>query len=129
MLSDKKFTPEERQALYKIPVYIHGYRLEKTCYACPEQYDVYEPSGKMVAYIRLRHGHLRVDCPDVGNTIYSTDRVHGDGMFDDDERFKKLNECIEKMIEWYLNTPWEEQESWNNPFDYKNFGVTDHYNR
>lgn len=105
-MNEKKFTKERQLELSRIPVYIHGYRLQKTCLACPEQYDVYAQDGTQVAYIRLRHGHLRVDCPDVGYTVYSTDRVHGDGIFDDEERFKKLKECIEKMIEWYLNTPW-----------------------
>lgn len=107
MSSDVNVFPSEKvEHFRKVEVYIHGYRLDMTCGACPEQYDVYDQKGTQCAYIRLRHGHLRVDVPDVGHTIFSTDRVHGDGMFDDDERFKKLNECIEKMIEWYLNTPW-----------------------
>ena len=94
----------------KVELYIHGYRLVRTCSACPEQYDVYDQKGTQCAYIRLRHGMLRVDVPDVGHTIFSTTQVRGDGSFSDDERFEMLNECIEKMIKWYLNTPWVQPE-------------------
>jgi hypothetical protein len=104
----QKFSEEKVAHFKKVEVYINGYRLERTCYACPEQYDVYDQKGTQCAYIRLRHGLLRVDVPDVGHTIYSTGSVHGDGIFSDDERLKKLTECILKMTEWYLNTPWVE---------------------
>lgn len=112
-----KYTNEQQLDLRDLGVYIHGYKLQKTCSACPEQYDVYNPEGKQVAYIRLRHGFLRVDVPDCGHTIYSTERVHGDGIFDNDERFKKLTECIEKMIEWYLNEPWIDDDPWVDNID------------
>ena len=41
------------------------FRLEMTCFACPEQYDVYLEDEK-VGYLRLRHGHFRCDVPDCG---------------------------------------------------------------
>jgi hypothetical protein len=61
-------------------------RLERTCYACPEQYDAYGPDGRKVAYLRLRHGRLTVDMPHAGGqTVYSAERA-GDGIFADGER-------------------------------------------
>lgn len=39
------------------------YRFEKTCEACPEQYDVWDDSKNLkVGYVRMRWGYLRV-CP------------------------------------------------------------------
>ena len=46
-------------------------RLEQTCTACPEQYDVFY-RGRQVGYIRLRWGYLSVRYPDhAGEEIYS----------------------------------------------------------
>ena len=43
----------------------------QTCYACPEQYDVYIKK-EQVGYIRLRHGRLSARYPDVaGDEVYS----------------------------------------------------------
>lgn len=39
--------------------------LEQTCYAYPEQYDVFL-DGKQVGYLRLRHGYFRCDYPNCG---------------------------------------------------------------
>ncbi len=102
-----KFTPHQIEQLNKVKLYLHGYTLIRTCFACPEQYDVYDSEGNMVAYFRLRHGTFRVDVPDVGgDNIVSTNKVKGDGEFYDDERFYWLNHAVEKVIEYYLNTPW-----------------------
>lgn len=60
-------------------------RLEMTCSACPEQYDAFM-GDTQVGYLRLRHGHFRVDFPECGGeTIYEAD-TSGDGYFDDAER-------------------------------------------
>ena len=40
---------------------LNGYNFVCTCLACPEQYDVYSPSGGLIAYVRLRHGVLTAD--------------------------------------------------------------------
>jgi hypothetical protein len=67
-------------------------RLEKTCSACPEQYDAFI-GDKQVGYLRLRHGYFRVDYPDCGiETIYEAE-PKGDGLFMDDERDYYLNEA------------------------------------
>ena len=59
---------------------------KQTCFACPEQYDVFDENDKQVGYLRLRHGYFRVDFPDCGGeTIYSSDNVKGDGCFYDEK--------------------------------------------
>lgn len=66
--------------------------LELTCVACPEQYDAFFDGGQ-VGYLRLRHGHFRVDYPDCGGeTIYDA-YPDGDGSFDPDERDFYLTEA------------------------------------
>lgn len=37
---------------------------DRTCFACPEQYDVYDGDEK-VGYVRLRHGYFRVEAYDI----------------------------------------------------------------
>jgi hypothetical protein len=65
------------------------FQLLKTCYACPEQYDV-SLNGKDVAYLRLRHGRFYAAVPDVGGKVVYEANPNGDGSFDDDERDKHL---------------------------------------
>src|SRR5437879_2641767 len=56
-------------------------RLAQTCFACPGQYDAFIGEEK-AGYLRLRHGHFSVDCPDVfGETVYEAS-PNGDGIFD-----------------------------------------------
>jgi plasmid stability protein len=79
-------------------------RLVRTCFACPEQYDAFIGEEK-VGYLRLRHGHFRVDCPDVwGEMVYEAS-PKGDGIFDDDERVEHLQAAREAIAEW-----WRERE-------------------
>ena len=60
-------------------------RLEQTCAACPEQYDVYH--GKLlVGYLRLRHGKFRVHFMGVGGELLYEATTIGDGIFDESER-------------------------------------------
>jgi hypothetical protein len=76
--------------------------LTQTCYACPEQYDAYDPDGRKVAYLRLRHGCFAVDMPAVGGaTVYSAEPA-GDGIFDPAERDDYLREARERIAA-YLN--------------------------
>ena len=96
--------------MYEKPVMIHGYRLELTCGACPEQYDVYA-GDEMVAYFRLRHGTFRVDVPDCGGeTIYEAN-PNGDGVFETEERVKYLTEAVLAVQEYYVNRKWD-KDSW-----------------
>ncbi len=75
-------------------------KLVKTCYACPEQYDAFL-GKKQVGYLRLRHGHFSVQCPDVnGQVIYSA-TTKCDGIFEEGERefyLEKAREAIKNYI-------------------------------
>lgn len=74
-----------------------------TCTACPEQYEVLDGQGNEVAYLRLRHGHYTVSVPDVGGEVIYEAFPQGDGMFDDDERLKYLEESVNHIQKYYVN--------------------------
>lgn len=57
---------------------------EKTCDACPEQYDAFY-EGELIAYLRLRHGHFTVLYPDVGGECIYEASPEGDGEFEDEK--------------------------------------------
>lgn len=79
----------------------HGLRLELTCGACPEQYDVF----KQVGYLRLRHGEFRVDFPECGGeTIYEANPA-GDGIFEGGERMKYLTEAMNAILKKINKNP------------------------
>ena len=69
-------------------VTVDDLRLERTSWACPEQYDVFV-GEECVAYLRLRHGWFRADCP-LGHTVYETEDVMGDGLFEPEERDEQI---------------------------------------
>lgn len=73
---------------------ILGYTLVRTCYACPEQYDVFTRRNKLVGYLRLRHGRFTVQYPDVYGPIILETNPKGDGMFESDEREHFLTMAI-----------------------------------
>lgn len=60
-------------------------RLDRTCEACPEQYDAFL-NDQMVGYLRLRHGRYTVTYPDHGGELLFEGSPEGDGIFDDHER-------------------------------------------
>lgn len=75
---------------------INGYRLERTCFACPEQYDVYK-GDEQVGYLRLRHGGFRAEYPNcMGETVYLAE-PKGDGLFEPEERRRFLTEAVEAL--------------------------------
>lgn len=75
----------------------NGLRLELTCGACPEQYDVFK-DDRIVGYLRLRHGTFTVDYPNVsGVEIYSAD-PNGDGTFDADERLNYMAKAMRAIL-------------------------------
>ena len=61
-------------------------RLERTSFACPEQYDVFDENDNQVGYLRLRHGNFRVDYPNCGGKVIYDAHPNGDGIFEEDER-------------------------------------------
>lgn len=76
-----------------------------TCMACPEQYDaIYEHATgeqKYLAYIRLRHGHLRVSDQPLEETFYShqfEDTWKG-GFDNNEERGKYLQEITNVLCD------------------------------
>lgn len=74
------------------------FKLELTCWACPEQYDVYL-DDKQVGYLRLRHGYFRCDYPDCGGeTLYAT-ATDGDGRFDDEERDPQIRRALAAIVD------------------------------
>ena len=74
-------------------------RFERTCFACPEQYNVYDENDIRVAYVRLRWGCLTIEIPDCnGELIY--EHCFDDeckGMFTDEER-ESFIYLIEQLI-------------------------------
>jgi hypothetical protein len=71
-----------------------------TCFACPEQYDVFDGRGEKVGYLRLRHGWFRADVPCCGGeTVYEAE-PNGDGIFDEDERYGYLSEAVAEIKRW-----------------------------
>ena len=72
--------------------------LQMTCFACPEQYDVYLDK-KQVGYLRLRNGHFRCDYPECGGKTLLHAYTEGDGMFDSDERDPMLRLALAAIAE------------------------------
>jgi len=73
--------------------FVHkGLKAELTCSAHPEQYDVFDGTGRLVGYVRLRHGFFRVDYPScMGEAVYEKEFDDSRGYFEDDgERAEHL---------------------------------------
>lgn len=79
---------------------IMGVDLVLTCGACPEQYDALI-DGRMVGYLRLRHGRFTVSVPGWGGEIIYSASPDGDGVFTDDERDFYLGAAVAKILERY----------------------------
>lgn len=92
------------------PEFIEGFRLQRTCGACPEQYDV-TLDGKQTAYLRLRHGRFTVTVPDVGGELVYKEYPSGDGIFDTEERDGCLTRAI-MSVKRYLERKVEEENYW-----------------
>ena len=68
-----------------------GIELQRTCGACPEQYDAYFDYGddegpQLVGYLRMRHGQFTVEVPYVGGKLVFISHTRGDGTFEVEER-------------------------------------------
>lgn len=77
---------------------LNGFRLVQTCWACPEQYDVFK-NDKQVGYLRLRHGSFTVEVPDCGGKLVLEADTRGDGAFDSDEERKMFLVAAIKAIQ------------------------------
>jgi hypothetical protein len=103
---------DEKIPMWNLGIMIHGYRLVRTCLACPEQYDVFDDLGQQVAYFRLRHGRFRVNVPDHGGEEIYHANPKGDGIFLNEERVKYLTEAILAVQEYYINCRWDKEDTW-----------------
>ena len=75
------------------------YYLRRTCFACPEQYDVFLEDA-WVGYIRLRHSWFLVTCPDY-NKVFLEEKVdegQHTGIFEDEEQRQEYLEKAVKAI-------------------------------
>jgi hypothetical protein len=72
---------------------IDGYVLTRTCFACPEQYDVYK-DNQCVGYLRLRHGHFRAHLHDCSGPLVYESWPQSDGIFEDTERTAELSNAV-----------------------------------
>ena len=87
---------------------IKGLSFIKTCFACPEQYDV-EYNGKQVGYIRLRWGGLTVAYPDVGGEIIYETSI-GDGWTGEFESEKQRQYHLDLIADRILKEIQKEKE-------------------
>ena len=81
---------------------IHGYILNQTCFACPQQFDVFDNEGTQVGYIRVRHGMIKVHCPDYGGDIVYYSSIKGDGVLIEQEELDQLYKCVAEIQRWQL---------------------------
>lgn len=81
----------------KAQQHILGCRLELTCGAYPEQYDVFI-GHRQVGYLRLRGGRFRADYPDVMEETVYTAEPQGEGYFFDDEREFFLTHAVSALV-------------------------------
>jgi hypothetical protein len=70
-------------------------KLEMTCYACPEQYKLFD-GPIYVGYLRLRHGNFTATYVPDDSVVYSADTI-GDGSFDGGERDFHLANALEAI--------------------------------
>jgi hypothetical protein len=78
--------------------------ISRTCSACPEQYDI-KIDGEPAGYLRLRHSEFRADFPDCGGeTVYESEAMNGDGLFDAEERGKFIGEAVTAVIDAWTKT-------------------------
>lgn len=82
-------------------------RLDCTCGACPEQYDVYSDENELIGYIRFRWGHLYC-CPqnqdgiDIDNVVYTWDCDDGwAGVIPENVREEVLENCKQALVKYY----------------------------
>ena len=73
------------------------YLLVETCFAAPEQYDVYQDQD-LVGSIRVRHGCMtaKAGC----KTVYDC-RVDGDARLTLEERSERLAEAVRAIHAYY----------------------------
>jgi len=94
-------------------LHISGLFFKCTCSPCPERYDVFTAAGEQVGYVRLRHGSLYAEYPDVGGEcVYDTEAFAGDGSFlDDKERIYHLTKIADALMTKEMEKRQEREEN------------------
>lgn len=72
--------------------------LNRTCDACPEQYEVFRDE-RQIGYMRLRHGYFSVSYPDHGGKEVYRAQPQGDDVFEDHERDFYLEQGLIALLE------------------------------
>lgn len=81
----------------------YGYAFRNTCCGCPEQYNMINGRGRVVGYVRLRYGFLRVDDRLYGKRGILTHQFPNElmGIFDDNDQrlewLQKAAHCLRKV--------------------------------
>jgi len=83
-------------------LYISGLTLKRTCYASPEQYDVYL-GGLLFGYLRLRHGSFTAQYLSSSGDVVYYGYPKGDGIFNTTERMHYLKEACAALIDYHNN--------------------------
>lgn len=86
------------------PLDVATVELLRTCFICPEQYDLLAGDGSSIGYFRLRHGCYVVRIPDAGGEPVYVRRYDGPadankGGFDtDEERVAELRRGVRAVL-------------------------------
>jgi hypothetical protein len=86
---------------------IQGYKFKLICFACPQSFDVLDSWNRQVAYVKVRHGSIKVVCPDVGGQVVYESKVFGDGLLMTDEQMFHLNRAVEGIQNWVIEKMYE----------------------
>ncbi len=85
-------------------MFINGLYFNQTSCGCPEQYDVFDEDNNQVGYVRLRHGLITCECPDIGGTEIHNEDLSGfsiDGVLHYDLRPTILSVIANKIKQYY----------------------------
>lgn len=76
------------------------------CQACPEQYDVFNVNGHLLAYVRLRGGKLKCYVPDVGGKLIYQKQYDDEflGMFPNEEERIACMKTMTGLINSYYES-------------------------
>ena len=76
---------------------VHGLRMERTCSAAPEQYEIFRGT-EAAGYIRVRWSRFTVDYPSAGDEALFDGNVDGFAAFTDSERDSCLSMAIDLIL-------------------------------
>lgn len=74
-------------------------KLNLTCGACPEQYELLDDDGVVIGSFRLRHGTFHARLQPSDEIVYLTRELRSDGIFEGDERREHMIPAINAVLE------------------------------